>query len=113
MRFLIDANLGRKFTHLLSLAGYDAVYINDLLPKASDEDVLSLAKREGRIVITNDKDFGELIFKLGMLSTGVVLLRVSTTDPKRRFDMIKNILNKAKGKFVVVKEGQIRIRGLM
>lgn len=52
MRFLIDANLGRKFTSLLSLAGHDAVYINDLLPKASDDDILSLAEREGRILIT-------------------------------------------------------------
>lgn len=113
MRFLIDANLGRKFTNLLNLAGYDAVYINDLLLKASDEDVLSLAKREGRIIITNDKDFGELIFKLGILSTGIILLRVSTTDPEKRFAMVKNALDKAKGRFVVVKEGQIRVRSLI
>lgn len=113
MRLLIDANLGRKFTNLLNLAGYDAVHINDLLPKASDENVLSIAKREGRIIITNDKDFGELVFKLGILSTGIVLLRTSTTDPEKRFSMIKNALNKAKGKFVVVKEGQIRVRDLM
>lgn len=56
MRFLIDQNLGRKFTNLLSQAGYDAIFIKDLLPKAPDEKVLSLAERESRIVVTNDKD---------------------------------------------------------
>ena len=113
MRLLIDANLGRKFTGLLKLAGHDAVYVNDLLPKASDEEILSFAKRENRIVITNDKDFGELIFKLGVLSTGIILLRTLTTDPEKRFDMIKDVLSKSEGRFVVVKEGQIRTRYLI
>ena len=113
VRLLIDANLGRKFTNLLKLAGHDAVYINDFLPKASDEEVLYLAKCENRIVITNDKDFGELIFKLGVLSSGIILLRTLATDPEKRVNMVKNALNKAKGKFVVIKDGQIRVRDLM
>src|SRR3989338_5029394 len=112
MRFLIDQNLGRKFTNLLSQAGCDAIFIKDLLPKASDEDVLSLAERESRIVVTNDKDFGKLIFKLSRPSAGVILLRISSTDPETRFAMIKGALHKAEGKFIVVEERQIRIRDL-
>lgn len=112
MRFLIDANLGRKFARLISKAGYNAVFISDLLANASDEDILALAGREDRVVITNDKDFGELIFKLGTSSTGIILLRTLTTDAERRFNMIKGALDKAKGKFIVVKEGQIRVRSL-
>ena len=112
MKFLVDANLGRKFTNLINKAGYDAVFINDLLVKASDEDVLTHAERENRIIITSDKDFGELVFKSGKSSTGVILLRTLITDSVRRFDMIKYTLHKADGKFVVVKEGQIRVRDL-
>jgi len=112
MKFLIDANLGRKFTNLTNKAGYDAVFINDLLTKASDEDILILAERENRIVITNDKDFGKIIFKLGKSSSGVILLRTSVTDPEERFELVKDVLNKAEGKFIVVKEEQIRIRSL-
>ena len=112
MRFLIDQNLGRKFTNLLNQAGYDGIFIKDLLLKASDEDVLSLAEHESRIVVTNDKDFGKLIFKLSRPSAGVILLRISSTDPETRFAIIKGALHKAEGKFIVVKDGQIRIRGL-
>ena len=87
MKFLVDANLGRKFTKIINKAGYDAVFINDLLVKASDEDILSIAERENRALITNDKDFGKLVFKLGKSSTGVILLRTLITDSERRFEM--------------------------
>ena len=112
MKFLIDSNLGRKFTNLIKKTGYEAAFINDILKNASDEDILILAERENRIVITADKDFGELIFKLRISSTGVILLRTLTTDAERRFDMVKDTLDKAKGKFIIVKEGQIRVRDL-
>lgn len=112
MKFLIDANLGRKFTNLLKKAGHDALFANDLLPLSSDEEILAKAEQEERIVITNDKDFGELIFRLGRPSAGVILLRASTTDPKKRFELTKSVLDKAEGRFVVIKEGRIRIRHL-
>ena len=112
MKFLIDANLGRKFTELVSKAGYDAVFINDLLRNASDGDVLILAGRESRIVITADKDFGELIFKFGKSSAGIILFRTSITDPEKRFEMVKGSMDKSNGKFIVVSEGQVRGRKL-
>ena len=45
MNLLIDVNLGRKFTKLLNDSGYEAVFVNDLVRGASDEDILTLAKR--------------------------------------------------------------------
>lgn len=112
MKFLIDANLGRKFTNALKQAGYDAVFAKDLAPFSSDEEILANAKSEGRIIITNDKDFGELVFRLRRISSGVILLRTLTTDSSKRFDLVKDILSDAEGKFVVVKEGQVRVRAL-
>ena len=112
MKFLIDTNLGRKFTNLLKQAGHDVLFAKDLLPLNSDEEILVKAENEERIVITNDKDFGELIFRLGRPSGGVILLRASTTDPKKRFELAKGVLDKAEGRFIVVKEGQIRVRRL-
>ena len=112
MKFLVDANLGRKFTSLIKEAGYDITFINDVMVKASDEDVLALAKHENRILITNDKDFGELVFKLNKPSGGIILLRTLITDPEKRFKMVKGVLNKAKGKFIVVEDKKIRIRNL-
>lgn len=112
MKFLVNANLGRKFTNLLKEAGYDAVLIKDVAPKATDEEVLFLAVREKRIIITNDKDFGELIFQLGRPTSGLILLRTLTTNPEKRFELVSSILDKAKDKFIVVSESRIRMRRL-
>ena len=112
MKFLIDANLGRKFTGLIENAGHDAVFINDLLKNASDEDVLVLAERENRIVITGDKDFGELVFKSDKFSHGVIFIRTKSSDAEKMFEIVKDALDKSKGKFVIVREGQIRVREL-
>ena len=112
MRFLVDESVGNKFANLMKNFGYDAIFVGEIMPEEDDSAVLSFAEHERRILITADKDFGELIFKLGVPSIGVILLRTLKKDPQRRFDMIKEALDKAKGKFIVVKEGQIRVRSL-
>lgn len=112
MKFLVDANLGRKFTELVKHAGYDAVFAKDLLPLSGDDEILAEAESEERIVITNDKDFGELVFRSRRTAIGVILLRTLTTDSKKRFELVKGVLGRAEGKFIVVKEGQVRVRNL-
>lgn len=111
MKFLVDVNLGRKFTGLLQDAGHDAVFAKDL-PVSSDEEIMDIANEEGMIIITNDKDFGELIFRSGRSSRGVILLRTIATDSLKRFESVKGILDKSSGKFTTVKEGGIRVRKL-
>jgi predicted nuclease of predicted toxin-antitoxin system len=112
MKFLVDTNLGRKFTTLLQRFGYDAVFAKDLLPIFKDEEILAWAKNDDRMVITNDKDFGELIFRFGFLSSGVILIRSEKTGSDERFELVKGHLSKAKGKFIVVSKGKIRVRSL-
>ena len=112
MKFLIDANLGRKFTSLINKSGHQAIFINDILKNASDEDILDIAEREKRILITCDKDFGELIFMSGKSTHGIIFIRTKSSDAVNRFEAVKDNLGKAKGKFVIVREGQVRIRDL-
>ena len=101
----------RRFTGLLQHAGHDAVFARDWTISA-DEEILAKAYAEVRVVITNDKDFGELIFRLGKPSEGVILLRLSATDSVSRFLLVKGVLEKSMGKFTVVEEGRIRVRKL-
>lgn len=112
MKFLVDANLGRKFVKLLQDAGHDTIFAKDMWPLSSDEEILAKARDEGRVVITNDKDFGELVFRLGKAAAGVILLRTITTDTDKRFELARGVLGKAEGNFIVVEEGRIRIRPL-
>lgn len=113
IRLLVDESTGRKLCILLKEI-YDVVFVGDVMPSSSsDALVLEYAKKEGRILITDDKDFGELIFRLRKASNGVILLRINPKWTDKRFLTLKNILTRLddpKGKFIVLEEKTIRIR---
>lgn len=111
MRFLIDESAGRKLSSIIKQAGYNAAFSFDILGRATDEELLKFAERKKYILISDDKDFGELVFRLNKPASGVIFLRMAK-NPEKRFEAIKDILDKAEGKFIVVKEGQIRVRDL-
>jgi predicted nuclease of predicted toxin-antitoxin system len=114
MRFLVDESTGRKTCELLIEAGHDAVFVGDAMPGSADEVVLSRAESENRILITDDKDFGELVFRLDRPSTGVILLRTSKSNSVRRnrilLDVIKNM--HLEGYFTTVAEKTVKSRKL-
>lgn len=112
MRFLVDESSGRALANLLKKARYDVLFSRDVLPASDDEKILEFAEAEKRVLISDDRDFGELIFRLNRPSNGVIFLRTLTTDPNKIFEMIKDILDKAEGKFIVVREGRIRVKEL-
>src|SRR3989344_1909958 len=93
---------------------YDIKFVSEIMPGAEDIEILKYAEKEKRVLITNDKDFGELIFRLKMPSSGVILLRLKKNIPINRIkytiNLIENFSDKLKNNFVVVKEGQVRIR---
>ena len=63
MRFLLDANVGSTIARALSSRGHDVIRIAVIAPAANDEAVLAQAIEEGRILITCDHDFGELVYR--------------------------------------------------
>ena len=62
IKFIADVNVEKPIVDYLSENGYDIKWIPDYNCEILDEDLLSLANNEKRILITNDKDFGELTF---------------------------------------------------
>jgi predicted nuclease of predicted toxin-antitoxin system len=77
MRFLADENFpGGAVTALLA-RGHDIIWIRTAAPESGDEDVLAWATREDRVLLTFDKDFGELAWRIGLpASSGVILFRL-------------------------------------
>ena len=77
-----------------------------------DVDLLKLAVKEKRILLTNDKDFGELVFLQKSLKTGVVLLRVRGQNVKEKVKLLRKLLSRygerLVGQFVVITRGKIR-----
>ena len=76
MRILADENFPGDAVAALRDQGHDVLWVRADAPGITDREVLSLAQAEGRIVITFDKDFGELAFRFGLpASSGIVLFR--------------------------------------
>ncbi|MGH7094533.1 MAG: DUF5615 family PIN-like protein [Stellaceae bacterium] len=77
MRFLADENFPRAAVLALQAAGHDIAWVRTAMPGASDGEVLSRARDESRVLLTFDKDFGELAVRSRLPSDcGIVLPRV-------------------------------------
>ena len=101
---------------LLRVEGHDVLWVLTAFGGAADEIVLSRATAEGRILLTFDKDFGELAFRYGLPSTcGVILVRFMLGSPEEFSHRIIRILESRvdwSGIFAVVEPGRVRIRPL-
>ncbi len=75
MRFLADESCDAKITRALRDAGHEILAVGDIAPQAEDPAVIDLAVKENRILLTEDKDFGQLVFASGSPTNGVILFR--------------------------------------
>jgi len=92
------------------------MWIRTVAPGISDQDILARAQAEGRVLITFDKDFGELAFRHGLPSTcGVVLFRIAAPSPERVAEVAARSLESRddwQGHFSVVEDARIRMTPL-
>ncbi|WP_218837993.1 DUF5615 family PIN-like protein, partial [Candidatus Methanoperedens nitratireducens] len=112
VKFLVDECTGKRLSNLLNVAGYDTIFVGDWKPSAPDDEVLDKANIEGRVLITDDKDFGELVFRLEKPSSGVILIRTSTTNSAIRMHLLETLLKSTNvyKKFIVLKDKVFKIR---
>jgi len=81
MRFLANENFPAEAVYALRNKGHDVAWVRTDSPGISDRKVLDRAQREDRILLTFDKDFGELAFRLKLLSlSGIILFRISASS---------------------------------
>ena len=115
IRFLIDVGVGAYVEQWLIESGYDVHAVRDIDPSAKDVDILKIAASEKRMIITMDKDFGELVYHSGAAHSGVLILRIEEADGKRKAEIVKRILqdhaDKMANRFCVYQDGRLRIRG--
>ena len=114
MRFIVDESTGMAVAEYLREAGHDVLVVSATMPQADDTQILTRAANEERILITNDKDFGELVFRTGQVHHGVLLLRLRDESSMNRVRMVRLVLEKytdqLRGHFVVATERAIRVR---
>ena len=114
MEILADENLDGPIVSWLRESGHDVRWIAEQVHGAIDKEVVELANSEGRVLITSDRDFGELVFRHGMRPPGVVLLRLRANSASALLSAFQKawptIEKNALGKFVVVSRGRVRTR---
>ncbi len=116
MRIVANENVTRTVIESLRAQGHDVLSVKESLRGAQDDAILAQAQSEKRIVVTHDKDFGELAFRVGLSAEcGVILLRLAgtnnDTDNRRALEAIASRTDWA-GHFSVISEDRIRMRRL-
>jgi predicted nuclease of predicted toxin-antitoxin system len=114
MQLLVDEGIHRGVVVRLRDAGHQVSYIAELSPGSPDADVLDRANRNDEILVTEDKDFGELVFRQNLTNRGVILLRMyglSASDQAAALlDFLANHGERAADAFSVITMTSFRIR---
>lgn len=113
MRFLADESCDFSVVRALRASGHDVVAVAEISPRVDDKVVMDLAIRERRILLTEDKDFGQLVYADRRASGGVLLLRFPAIARAALSKVVVKLVGEAGdrliGRFVVVQPGRIRI----
>lgn len=98
----------------LRASGHDVLAVAEIMPYAQDNEILAVALEQTRVLITNDRDFGELVFRSEMGHVGIVLLRLQDENSERRVSIMDTLLqhysDRLPGNFVVATDDRVRIR---
>ena len=114
MRFLADENFPRPALEELRKAGCDVYSIAESCPGIADEEIIPLCEDQQRVLLTFDKDFGELVFRQGLsAASGIVLFRITPESPEEAagvaLALVESQPNLA-GTFCVVTRDRVRVR---
>ena len=111
-QFIADENIPKESVDILKKQGVDIISITEFALGLGDTEILDLANKRGRIVITFDKDFGQLIFKEKRKTKGLMLLRFVPKSPEHIVKRIQQVLAmniRMENCVVTVKKDSIRV----
>ena len=113
MRFLADESCDFAVVRALRVAEHDVIAVADSSPSSADKFILGLAIREKRILLTEDKDFGQWVFAERRATGGVIFLRYPPAArrvmPSVVVQLVERFGKRLLGSFVVVQPGRVRI----
>jgi predicted nuclease of predicted toxin-antitoxin system len=118
IRFLANMNISPKTVAALQQYGWEIVRVSDILPvNATDEEILELARRQDRVMVTQDLDFSALLALGGYDRPSLITLRLSTSDPEMVTRRLLKVLPRIEqslrqGCAVTIEDVVVRIRQL-
>lgn len=114
MNILADESVEATTVHRLRADGHAVESISETTPSIPDDEVLAHAAAAGRVLVTADKDFGELVYRLGRAHSGVILLRLAGLPSAERAEVVSEVFQdmaaELPGSFTVVEPNAVRIR---
>jgi predicted nuclease of predicted toxin-antitoxin system len=114
LRYLADESVDRAVVSSLRESGYEVAYVSEISRGAPDSEVLQHAQTAQSVLLTADKDFGELVFRKGATAEGVVLLRLSGLPQNEKASVAVEAFQRYAPRFVdaftVIQRGRVRIR---
>jgi len=117
LRFLADECCDTGLVASLREDGHDVSYVLEGKAGLSDDEVSLEAYNEGRILLTEDKDFGELVYRLKKPSRGIILIRIDVKQRHMKWlrlkKLIENYEERLPGHFVVIDTQKFRFRSLL
>ncbi len=109
-----DENIPAPVVEALRAAGHEVTYISEVAPTIDDDAVLALALGSGAVLVTADKDFGELVYLRRLATAGVVLLRLGDVPDEEQARIVTALLDGHQTElisaFTVVTPARVRIR---
>ncbi len=117
MRLVADESCDFAVVSAVRSAGHDVISIAERMPGAEDEQVIKLAATERRLLLTEDKDFGQLVFAAAKGNSGVILIRYPSTARSTLTDEVVKLLAERTeslySRFVVMEPGRVRVTQLV
>jgi predicted nuclease of predicted toxin-antitoxin system len=116
MKFVADECCDVPVVEGLRSDGHDVVSIREVSAGTDDETVLRVSAEQERILLTEDKDFGELVVRFRLPAYGILLLRMDPADSDAKLARLREVLgdhaDRLAGSFTVVDEIKTRFRPL-
>ena len=114
MNLLADESVDKPIVDRLRQDGHTVLYIAELDPSIDDDAVLYRANQNNALLITADKDFGELVFRMGQIHAGVALFRLAGLSPETKAIIVSAAFihrgRELLSAFSVISPGMVRIR---
>ena len=114
MHLFADEGVDRQIVERLRRDGYQVHYVAEMDPGISDDEILRQAYQAEALLVTADKDFGELVFRMGRAANGVVLLRLAGLSPETKADLVAGVFrqhaDELETAFSVITPAGVRIR---
>jgi len=113
IKFIIDECTGPIVANWLGKEGFQVLSIYDQMRGIKNFEIISIAQNEHWVIITNDKDFGDMVFREKLRHRGIILLRLDDERSKNKIEVLRKLIqyhiDDLLENFVVVTEKTVRV----